>query len=632
MDEFQQIMEHIHRGENFLLSGGAGSGKTYSLVQVIKQVIEENPTKKIACMTYTNAAVKEIDERVNHKNLNVTTIHEFLWDVIRRYQKEIVEALVELINDPENTKFKTTETAPITTNFFSDEIEYSYLSTNFSKCRISHDEVLLLSNYLFKKHKKLCDILKDKYKYIFVDEYQDTQEEVIEIFLEHMTQSSKFCIIGFFGDSMQAIYDEGVGDIVKYLENDKVKEVIKRQNRRNPKLIIDLANKLRTDSIEQEPSTDSNAPNMQSGTVKQGTVQFRYSSNKNDLEKLKTELGWDFEYNTVSKKTQAKELNLTHNLIADKAGFRDLMDIYDKDKIIDFKNRIRKYLKENNIQTDFSDKTFGEVIDSLSVGKTDNELKKIKPTPVQQSFISQNQDLFTFAKRLPFSVFIKTYVDKDQLIDDKKQDEDDENKKGSRRDELIKHLHKIQHIIHLYKTGDYNEFLKHTQKRINSISGKRQLKEDIDNLINVGDKTIEEIVQHAHERGICFIGDKLTSFKREMSYVYNRVASVPFLQFQKLYEYLEGRTPFSTQHKTKGTEFDNVLVVLDNGGWKNYNFEALFLNSGRASVLERSQKIFYVCCTRTKENLTVFYHNPSSEVIAQAKSWFGKENVKSIHE
>ena len=65
VDELQQIMKHIKSGDNFLLSGGAGSGKTHTLVQVIKQLIEENPNIKIDCMTYTNAAVKEIDEREN---------------------------------------------------------------------------------------------------------------------------------------------------------------------------------------------------------------------------------------------------------------------------------------------------------------------------------------------------------------------------------------------------------------------------------------------------------------------------------------------------------------------------------------------------------------------------------------
>jgi len=67
--EVQEIFQSIDKGRNFLLSGGAGSGKTYSLVNVIRQVIAENPTAKVACMTYTNAAVKEIEERVNHKTL-----------------------------------------------------------------------------------------------------------------------------------------------------------------------------------------------------------------------------------------------------------------------------------------------------------------------------------------------------------------------------------------------------------------------------------------------------------------------------------------------------------------------------------------------------------------------------------
>ncbi|MCB0744630.1 MAG: AAA family ATPase, partial [Ignavibacteriae bacterium] len=88
-DEFQQILNHIKNGDNFLLSGGAGSGKTYTLVQVIKKCIEDYPTSKIACMTYTNAAVKEIEERVDHKNLNVTTLHDFLWDNIKHFQKEL---------------------------------------------------------------------------------------------------------------------------------------------------------------------------------------------------------------------------------------------------------------------------------------------------------------------------------------------------------------------------------------------------------------------------------------------------------------------------------------------------------------------------------------------------------------
>lgn len=61
--------------------------------------------------------------------------------------------------------------------------------------------------------------------------------------------------------------------------------------------------------------------------------------------------------------------------------------------------------------------------------------------------------------------------------------------------------------------------------------------------------------------------------------------------------------------------------------WNNYNFGNLFLGAGSASVLNRTQKIFYVCCTRAKEHLAVFFHNPDAQVVAKAKIWFGDDNV-----
>lgn len=163
---------------------------------------------------------------------------------------------------------------------------------------------------------------------------------------------------------------------------------------------------------------------------------------------------------------------------------------------------------------------------------------------------------------------------------------------------------------------------------IRTIADKRILRDNIESLINVGNKTIEEVINDAHEMHICLIDEKLERFKLEKEYVYNRVKSIKYSEFQKLYEYLEGKTPFSTQHKTKGAEFNNVLVVLDNGGWNNYNFESVFVDNGKSETIKsRSLKIFYVCCTRAKENLAVFYHKPSANVIAKAQEWFGEDNV-----
>lgn len=276
--EVQEIFKCIDNKRNFLLSGGAGSGKTYSLVQVIRQVILENPNSKVACMTYTNAAVKEIEERVNHKNLNVTTIHDFLWDNIKHFQKELKSALVTLANNEEITTISIDDVSPIPDNYF-DDCEKGIQYREYLRLKdgiISHDEVLLIANYLFENYPKLSDVVKDKFKFIFIDEYQDTSKSVVEIFLTHFKKSNKQNIIGFFGDAMQSIYDDGIGNLNDYKGEDveTVKEIKKVQNRRSPEKVITLANRLRTDGIIQTASNDIFAPNMLNGALKEGKTLF----------------------------------------------------------------------------------------------------------------------------------------------------------------------------------------------------------------------------------------------------------------------------------------------------------------------------------------------------------------------
>ena len=634
--EVQDIFEAIDGGRNFLLSGGAGSCKTYSLVNVIRQVIAENPTDKIACITYTNAAVKEIENRVNHKNLNVSTIHDFLWDNIKHFQRELKKAIIELVNDADVSKISISDMSTVPEDFF-DSLEEGIQYKEYVRIRegiISHDELIIVANRLFNDYPKLCRIVQDKYKFIFIDEYQDTHKEVIEIFLTHFKNTKEKSIIGFFGDAMQSIYSEGIGSLRGYIGDNitQVKEILKVQNRRNPQLVIDLANKLRTDELQQEPSTDCNAPNMLDGRVKQGKILFLYSQEENfDIEIVRQYLinthSWKFR---DSKET--KELNLTHNLIAKQAGFETLMNIYDKDPIIGLKNDILdkiSYNKKKNIpEIEINEEdTFDDVVNKY-------DLKNRQGEPKKDILLSNPEtlNLYNQLKEKPFSLVRKIYLTKDSLIDDKKQDKDDKNKKGSKRDNLIQHLFKIQNCIYLYlhKENRFNEFIKSTdyRYRITSIKDKEELKANIESLTNVGDKTIEEIIREADEKGICKIDDKLDKFKRDNEYLYNRVKNVKFEEFQKLYDYLEGYTPFSTQHKTKGSEYNNVLIILDNGGWNSsYNFEKMFLNTATPSVLEKTQKLFYVCCTRAKENLAIFFHKPDEEIINKAKEWFGEENL-----
>ena len=298
-----------------ILEGGAGSGKTYSLISLIETLIIKSSEIKIVCITYTNNAVAEIKSRIDNENLWVSTIHEFIWHVIKKYQKEIKNELVLLINDEiikEFKKPKDLENNLITIDYFNNiDVEYDeYYSMNpnaENKIKISHDHILILAEKMFDKYKKLSDILKDIANCIFVDEYQDTSPYIAKILLEHLKKSKKKNVIGFFWDSMQSIYDEGVGDLNKY----KLKKIVKKQNRRNPRIVIEIANKFRNDKITQIPSKDKNAPNMdENGVIIEGNIKFIYGKEQEDINFLKNKAlfkPWNF-----LNGEQTKELRLTH--------------------------------------------------------------------------------------------------------------------------------------------------------------------------------------------------------------------------------------------------------------------------------------------------------------------------------
>jgi len=343
--EASLVLSAISQKQSFLLSGGAGSGKTYSLVEVISTVLTTYPLKKIACITYTNAAVREIEDRINNRNLRVSTIHDFLWDSIKHFQVELKAMLLELINDPLVKDFVVTDSQGEIENLQKLDNPVNYKEyVRLKEGVISHDELLVLANKMFEKHEKLCRIIEDRYPIILVDEYQDTDKKVVEVLLNFLGKKRASNVVGFFGDAMQAIYDDGIGNLDSYKGNGQgqVVEIKKEQNRRNPEMVIKLANSLRNDGLVQEPSKDTTAPNMQPhGKLKMGDIKFLYSKS-DDLDSAKAHLGWDF-----SNAKTTKELNLTHNLIAAKAGFPNLMKIYDGDRIIEYVKRVKDYIKEN---------------------------------------------------------------------------------------------------------------------------------------------------------------------------------------------------------------------------------------------------------------------------------------------
>ena len=645
-DEVKEILQCIENKKNFVLTGGAGSGKTYSLVSLIQEIGRLYPNKSIICITYTNNAVAEIKSRISNDKLFVSTIHEFLWKIIKKYQKELKETIIELIYREEEKYKKFTlpkdnlEKNEMKINleyFLNSEIVYDeyYSLKSEEDSKIGHDEVLLIAEKMFEKYSKLCDILKDNANFIFIDEYQDTSEEVANIFLNHINKSKKENIIGFFGDSMQSIYETGIGNI----KDDSLKRINKIQNRRNPLKVIELTNKLRDDGIKQIPSKDIQATNIDEGTgkIKEGNVKFIYSDN-NILEELKKTYifnDWDFK-NTLN----TKELRLTHKLNAENSGFKELYNLYTNDFIY---SKLISKLKEKKISEDEDINNFGYIIEKFPIfsGKG-----KIKKNILEQVDMKSKKEIEKI-KDIEWGKIKNSFINKDSLLGYKFNGLTEKYESTSNRDKILQKLDLIYESINLYNENKYVELFKKLKIKIFSYEDKIKIRKEMNELIELmksqNDK-IYEIIDKANnilnikndERYIEFIENKGW-------YLWNRIKDISFSEYVKSIEYQKEYFPYSTQHSVKGSEFDNVLVILDNGKWSKYNFNLLLenifdenniLDKTKKDIFNRTKKLFYVCCTRAKENLIVFIQINNQKInkekiISNAKELFGEENVIS---
>jgi len=645
-DEVKEMLQYIENKQNFILTGGAGSGKTYSLISLIQEIGRMYPNKSIVCITYTNNAVAEIKSRISNDKLFVSTIHEFLWKIIKKYQKELKETIIELIYSEEEKYKKFTlpkdnlEKNEMKINleyFLNSEIVYDeyYSLKSEEDSKIGHDEVLLIAEKMFEKYSKLCDILKDNANFIFIDEYQDTSEEVANIFLNHINKSKKENIIGFFGDSMQSIYDSGIGNI----KDDSLKRINKIQNRRSSLKVIELTNKLRDDGIKQIPSKNTKETNIdeKTGKIKEENVKFIYSNN-NILEELKKTYifnDWDFK-NTLN----TKELRLTHKLNAENSGFKELYNLYTNDFIY---SKLISKLKEKKISEDEDINNFGYIIEKFPIfsGKG-----KIKKNILEQVDMKSKKEIEKI-KDIEWVKIKNSFINKDSLLGYKFNGLTEKYESTSNRDKILQKLDLIYESINLYNENKYVELFKKLKIKIFSYEDKIKIRKEMNELIELmksqNDK-IYEIIDKANnilnikndERYIEFIENKGW-------YLWNRIKDISFSEYVKSIEYQKEYFPYSTQHSVKGSEFDNVLVILDNGKWSKYNFNLLLenifdenniLDKTKKDIFNRTKKLFYVCCTRAKENLIVFIQINNQKInkekiISNAKELFGEENVIS---
>lgn len=278
-DTLNTIFNSIENNKNFLLEAGAGAGKTYSLVETIKYIKHNYPKRKILCITYTNNAKNEIISRLNTtNNIYISTIHDFIWEFIKGFQKDLIDNLLPMI-DEEREKIDNDILAAerlianprANTNIENKIIDLERLrikKQKYSSIDLSkgirylqykalyrgvlwHNDVLKMF-MKFLENPAFCNLLLDSFSYIFIDEYQDTNKDIMIHLLNTINsyKNNKYMVFGLFGDSMQQIYNDGIGKI--NCEDNNLIQIPKLENYRSCAEIINLSNHFRSDGLNQE--------------------------------------------------------------------------------------------------------------------------------------------------------------------------------------------------------------------------------------------------------------------------------------------------------------------------------------------------------------------------------------------
>lgn len=288
---------------NFKVSAGPGAGKTYWVVNHLKNILHNSKklsvTRKIACITYTNTAVETIYNRLGTSStqVEVSTIHSFLYkhvvkpyvsfiaaqynldvskidghdDIILsnygflndwktrtgqqriREDDKIIKAFNKLRWQIQGDDLVVKTPYPISASNYpiKNNSYLEYKKMTWEKGIIHHDDVLFFSYQILKQRPFVVKVLLAKFPYLVIDEFQDCNPIQIEIF---KTLGLEGIITGVVGDSFQSIYKFQGAEFNQFRNFNlpDIKEYILNENRRSSNEIIELLNSVRTD-VTQVP-------------------------------------------------------------------------------------------------------------------------------------------------------------------------------------------------------------------------------------------------------------------------------------------------------------------------------------------------------------------------------------------
>ncbi|MEE1087240.1 MAG: ATP-dependent helicase [Schaedlerella sp.] len=428
--------------------------------------------------------------------------------------------------------------------------------------KISHDTVLMYSKQIICKYDELKRFIVDKYPYLFVDEYQDTSEIVVSILTEITNYSNEInhpIFVGYFGDSVQNIYDTGIGlRIEEYCK--EYQHINKIYNRRSCNEIIMLANKIRNDDIEQQSVyQDSSGGSVKVFFGKEEDIDDFICANSLEMKEISTE-----------DKTVHCFL-LVNKIVAEHAGLAELYDWFSTTPFYKMNyDIIATELLSNDVNK------LGEIERYLYNMTEFYLLSQVEDTPL----------LDIISKDLLISLDIETVA---KIV-------------ATLKGMTATTLKQMLLALEMFKSEVSQILLEKkakalVDKAIDAVTGIQNF--SLNNFMAIVKQALFQNSDDAEEKV-----EMLLDMKMEILWRWYHYINMDY----------EDDIIYHTFHGTKGLEYDNVIMIFgDSFGQSRSYFNNYFvgyncdLSEDELEKYRKGRNLLYVAATRARKNLRILY-------------------------
>jgi len=599
--------------KSFFLFAGAGSGKTSTLVNVLTKFKKtfgneyKFRNRKIAIITYTNAASDEINHRLSYDSIfEVSTIHSFCWELIKNFtadikiwiEKDAKESIIDLEDKLARARDANNKTAISNRKKLEsknkrllalptiNKFVYNPNGDNYTKASLNHSEVISIACYFLVSKNLFKQVLINKYPIVLIDESQDTKKDLIEALFKIQSEYKGSFSLGLFGDTMQRIYSDGKEKLGEDLPEDWLKPA-KQMNHRSKSRIIELNNNIRKeiDGQQQLARVEKSGGIVRFFIVPRGLEKMTVEKK---IKESMIEFAEDEKWNDDSS---IKTLTLEHHMAANRMGFGNFFNpLYQVDKLK------QGLLQGNLASVNFFIKTI---------------LQLYKAHKVNNRFEISNivkRDSLIFDKR-----YIIDAVDKKAVLDNAKKS--------------------VDKLLKLWE--------------------------------NEGQPTLMDILLEVRASGIFTIPsdlsisiDRTKSLGKEeeneededdgkLLLAWDVALNANFDEIIRYNEYISGSSNFGTHQGVKGLEFERVLVIIDDVESKGFMFsyDKMFgikeltkgdnenIAEGIETGIDRTSRLFYVACSRAKNSLAIIaYTDKPEQLMANLLEleWFSEDEIEIV--